>query len=108
MAPIQSALDLQLATTYHASDFVRSKSNDEAYQWINQWPQWPIHCLLLYGARGCGKTHLAHIWAQKTGAQLLTTKQLATLDLGAWSDNPQPLVLENINKDIDQEQLLHL
>lgn len=108
MALVQSSLNLQVAPTYHESDFVLSKSNDEAYHWIHQWPQWPAHCLIIYGTKGCGKTHLAHIWTQKTSAKLLDKKQWQNFNLEDWNNNPCPLVLENIDENIDQEHLLHL
>ena len=31
---------------------------------------WPNHRLALWGEAGCGKTHLLHIWAARTGAAL--------------------------------------
>lgn len=105
---MQSALNLQLAPTYHVNDFVPSKSNEEAYQWVNQWPQWPTHALILHGPKGCGKTHLAHIWSEKAGAQLLSSRQWSDFDLGQWSEKPCSLILDQIELPVNQEALLHL
>ncbi|MEN8235975.1 MAG: DnaA/Hda family protein [Pseudomonadota bacterium] len=105
---VQSALNLHLAPTYHAGDFVASSSNEAAWQWINQWPQWPAHALTLYGPLGCGKTHLAHIWAEKSGAQLLSGQQWDDFDLGRWHEKPCSIALDQINQPVNQKALLHL
>ena len=50
---------------------------------IEDWPRWPNGRMLLVGPEGTGKTHLAHIWADQTGADLVAAADLAGLDLPA-------------------------
>jgi chromosomal replication initiation ATPase DnaA len=81
---------------FSADDFVVADANREAFSWITEWPKWPGNALLLHGPKSSGKTHLAHIWAKKSGAEFS-------------NDAAKPaLVLENIESFVDQEKLFHL
>ncbi len=65
----QSVLRFDFSPSYREEDFLISPANEEALRWIKGWPDaWPSQALNLYGAKGCGKTHLAHIWGEATGA----------------------------------------
>lgn len=80
----QLLLDLTLKPNYSPADFVESSCNWEAIQWIRRWPDWPMKMIAVYGEPGCGKTHLAHIWQERTGARFLTPGdifRLAPLDV---------------------------
>lgn len=93
----QYALSLSLPPVFSADNFLVSGCNQEAWQWIERWPDWPAP-LLLHGPAGSGKSHLGHIWAAKASARLadLTTSPEA----GNW-------LLEDIERATDQRQLLH-
>ena len=56
---------------YASADFLRAASNDAAMAWLDRTAEWPDHRLALWGEAGCGKTHLLHIWARRSGAALL-------------------------------------
>jgi chromosomal replication initiation ATPase DnaA len=64
----QLPLDLPRRTTLGRSDFLVSDSNAIAVGWIDRWPVWPSQALVVYGAAGCGKTHLAHLWRERASA----------------------------------------
>lgn len=75
----QSTLDFAFSPSYLREDFIVSAANEQAYLWITGWPAaWPHHALLLYGATGAGKTHLAHIWQELSGAAWLDAAQIGT------------------------------
>ncbi len=46
-------------------DFMVADCNAEAVGIIDNWPRWPYFATCLVGDAGCGKTHLANVWAQK-------------------------------------------
>lgn len=64
----QLALDLPRRTALGRSDFLVSESNAMAVGWIDRWPVWPSQVLVVHGAQGCGKTHLAHLWCERASA----------------------------------------
>src|SRR5207244_4295451 len=74
---IQLSLDLPYRTALGRSDFLVSDSNATAVGWIDRWPDWPSGVLMLHGPPGCGKTHLVHLWRDRTPAVILPGEALA-------------------------------
>ncbi len=54
-----------------AIDFIEAPSNAAALGWLARTQSWPDGRLALWGAAGCGKTHLLHLWAAASGAQVV-------------------------------------
>jgi chromosomal replication initiation ATPase DnaA len=77
----QLAFDLPASEALTRSDFFVSPSNSLALQAVEAWPDWPGRKLVLVGPEGSGKTHLAHIWSQASGAVLLNARDLGGIDL---------------------------
>jgi chromosomal replication initiation ATPase DnaA len=69
---LQMPLGFAAPAAMGEADFVTTEGNREALAWLQRWPDWPSHGLVLYGPKGSGKTHLAHIWAQLADAEFLT------------------------------------
>jgi len=53
------------------ADFLISASNIEAVGLLSGWRDWPRRHMALTGPARAGKTHLAHVWMQESGAELL-------------------------------------
>lgn len=81
MTARQLAFDLPARAAYRRADFFTSPANAEALAAMDGWQDWPGGKLLLIGPRGAGKTHLAHLWAEATGARMLAGNHLAGADL---------------------------
>ncbi len=107
-SPRQLVLALDHATSFAREDFLAGPSNAAALALIERWPDWPNHIVALVGPEGSGKSHLAAIWAETTGARVLAAKLLAHGDLpGALATGA--LVLEDLTfAGLDERALFHL
>ncbi len=72
----QLGLDLPHRPALGRADFLVSDCNAAALGWIERWPDWPAHALVLYGPEGCGKSHLAHLWCERAGVRLISGREL--------------------------------
>jgi chromosomal replication initiation ATPase DnaA len=91
--------------TYAAADFLAAPSNEAALAWLDRTADWPDHRLALWGAQGCGKTHLLRLWAGRQGALLLTGPDLVGLQ-----DLPpaRGVAIDDADAFVDAAALLHL
>ena len=69
--PRQLTFDLSARPARGRGDFFVSSANAAAVALIDSSEEWPGRRLLLVGPEGAGKTHLAHVWADTTGAVFL-------------------------------------
>src|SRR6266849_3814068 len=72
----QLAIDLPHRPALGRADFLVSDCNAAALGWIERWPQWPARALVLHGPEGCGKSHLAQLWRERSGAALVAGEAL--------------------------------
>lgn len=58
--------------SYALSDFIVSEANSSAYNIITgSFEDLPANIMCISGVKGSGKTHLAHIWNEITGAKFI-------------------------------------
>jgi DnaA regulatory inactivator Hda len=76
---VQPPLPFPSPPQFAAADFREAASNTAALAWLTRTADWPNNRLLLWGEAGCGKTHLLHIWAARTGATLSSAPSLRGL-----------------------------
>ncbi len=106
--PRQLALALDHAERLTREDFLPGTSNDNALAMIERWPDWPARTLALVGPEGSGKSHLASIWSEQSGARFLSARALRLAELPAQLATGA-LVLEDCAADgLDQRALFHL
>ena len=89
-------------------DFLATAHSAEAVAWVDRWPEWPTHVVVLYGPPGCGKTHLAHVFAEKSGAPILSGKAGLILDPPALLAEARALVIDNADAGLDMVSFFHL
>lgn len=108
LAPRQLALALDHPISFAREDFLEGPSNAKALALIERWPDWPDRLAILVGPEGSGKSHLAAIWAQITGARILAAKLLGETDLPhAFATGA--LVVEDLEADgLHERALFHL
>ena len=80
MIPRQLAFDLGATENFSRAGFFPSPANATAVAVLADGSLWPQHRLLLIGPAGAGKTHLAHIWADESGAEILAASALPDLE----------------------------
>lgn len=79
-APHQIPLRLPHPVGYGRDDYVVGTGNRDAFALIERWPDWPSPLLVLSGPVGAGKSHLLHLWAERSGGRILTAAEAAGLD----------------------------
>lgn len=93
-------------------DFLVSPASEEAVAWIDKWPDWPAPALVVHGAEACGKTHLLHVWAAKTGGTVMTCRDLKLKTPENLSPDIVAVAIDDLQDaqgDAEREEaLLHL
>ncbi len=106
--PRQLALTLPHAESFARDDFLVGPGNAAALALIEGWPEWPNSTVMLVGDAGSGKSHLASIWAERSGARAIAARNLA-IDVVPDALSTGALVVEDIDPLIvDQPALFHL
>ena len=72
----QFILNLKHRPAFGRDDFFVAECNQEALSFIDLWPNWPGPLVWLYGPPGCGKSHLAAVWQEQSGANQLDQAQI--------------------------------
>ena len=99
--PRQLVLDLGHRPALGREDFLVGPANAEAVGWIDRYPEWPSYGLAIVGPAGCGKSHLAQVFASRAGAISLASTAFA-------ADSVSPgaaYVIEDAGTD--ERRLLH-
>jgi chromosomal replication initiation ATPase DnaA len=87
----QLVLPLGTIPALGREDFIVGEGNRAAVAFIDAWPTWPVPVAALHGPAGSGKSHLAAIWAARSGAKIVEALKLDD------ADTP-PLVVENVDE----------
>ena len=85
-----------------------SQSNLAAVVRIDRWPDWPSAGLVVHGPRGCGKTHLAHLWQDRASALFVAGEALTEAMLPRLLDEvSQRIAIDDADR-ASEPALLHL
>lgn len=103
----QLSFDLGQRAALCREDFFVAPCNTEAVDWVDLWPDWPGPALVLCGPAGSGKTHLAAVWCERSGALPVTAETAAGAAAEVSPDAPNRLV-DPFGAIGDEEALLHL
>ena len=111
----QLPLDFYYRPYMGRDDFMPSSCNFAAFRLIDSWPMWTYFAACIYGPEGCGKTHLATIfahtvstlthWPYKIPCIKAKDINFETLE---YFNLCQCLIVEDLNENIDNEALFHL
>jgi chromosomal replication initiation ATPase DnaA len=106
-SPIQFVLDFGHQPGFSAADFLTADNNADAHGWIARWPSWPSFALGLFGPAGCGKSHLAHIFAERSGGAVVPAAALSVEAVPAIAAHPA-VAVEDADRGVDATALFHL
>jgi chromosomal replication initiation ATPase DnaA len=98
----QLVLPLETRSATGRADFIVAPGNASAVAFIDSFPNWSAPAAVLYGPPASGKSHLAAVWAQKSGAAVIEASALeANIPDGA-------LVVENVAPGVAEAPLFAL
>lgn len=102
----QLVLDLGHTPSHAEADFVVGEGNELACAHVLAYPDWAAPLALITGPAKAGKSHLARIWAARSGAAVAEPGEVEELSrLG----DAAPLVLEDVDRlGYDETALFHL
>ncbi len=106
----QLSLDLPVRAALGRDDYFVTSANAMALGMVESWPNWAGNKLAIAGPAGSGKTHLTHVWAAISNAQIVSAKNLTRTDIPALATGP--VAVENVPVIADdpdaQAALFHL
>jgi chromosomal replication initiation ATPase DnaA len=88
----QLVLPLQLRPALSRDDFIVVPANEAAVAFVDAWPNWPMPAAALVGPSGSGKSHLAAVWREKSGAARIAA------DAKDYPVGQGPLLIEDIDR----------
>lgn len=104
--PRQLPLDLGHQPSHAEDDFLVGDGNGLAYARVLAWPHWPDGVTLLVGPMASGKSHLGRIFAERSGAVVVTPQSIGAVASG---HGREPLLVEDADRlDYDEHHLFHL
>ena len=103
----QLILKFPTNNVYLKEDFYVSSSNQEAYEFINNWPKWIKRIVNIFGPSGSGKTHLASILKNKTSTLKIVSNELNDKIFFEFKIN-EALIIENLNEKVSEDLLFSL
>ena len=106
--PRQLAFALPHAESLTRDNFLEGPANEAGLALIESWPDWPNRAMLLAGEEGSGKSHLAAIWAEQSGARSTSAHTLTPANVPAALATGA-LVVEDLKPSgFDERALFHL
>ena len=103
----QLILKFPTQQAYKKEDFYVSPSNQEAYDFINNWPKWIKRIINIFGPVGSGKTHLASILKNKTTFLQVDSSKLNQKTFLKFKTK-EALIIENLDEKISEKLLFSL
>ena len=92
---------------YLKEDYYVSPSNNEAYDFINSWPQWIKRIANIFGPPGSGKTHLSSILKNKTSTYEIESSDLDDKIFFEFKTK-EVLIIENLDEQVPENLLFSI
>ena len=116
MSTTQLPLEFYHRPYMSKDDFMPAACNFEAYRLIDSWPVWTYFAACIYGPEGCGKTHLANVFATNVArltehpykVPSIRAEQISLPLIRKNFEEHKCLIIENLENLSDQESLFHI
>ncbi len=93
----QIPLDLAGLSALGREDYLIGSSNHDAVSWIDRWPGWPAPALVINGPAASGKTHLAAVWRERTGAEIIRPEMLISRSAEQIAQAGQHIIFDGLD-----------
>jgi len=112
----QLTLNLGRRFTLTREEYYVSKANSMAIRALDDWTLCLQPGLIIVGPKSSGKTHLASVWMNETGADSFQVSELASLDV-QFISKEKFIVIENLDsiselsikeRNMAEEKILHM
>jgi chromosomal replication initiation ATPase DnaA len=107
----QLTFNLEHRPSLSGDDFLVAPANEAAVKWVDQWPDWPAQAVAISGPSASGKTHLAHVFQAKSGAEYITGSAITQSNARTLVlDNPALVIddADQIATPVQEESLFHI
>jgi chromosomal replication initiation ATPase DnaA len=104
----QLAFDLPHRVATGRDDFLVTASNAKAVALIDLWPDWPSNALILLGPSGSGKSHLAAVWHEMTGALLARPSDIRNDAVPRLLEKDALVIEDAPGEALDESAFFHL
>ncbi|MBW3098745.1 DnaA regulatory inactivator HdaA [Pseudohoeflea coraliihabitans] len=105
--PGQLPLDFGHRPAASRDDLIESDGLAGALGLIDSWPHWPSPVVILAGPTGSGKSHLASIWVDKSGAVPVDLNADAAAAMAVAARGP--VLIEDVDRGaLNEADLFHL
>ena len=103
----QQIIKFDYEKNFKYEDFFVTKTNEDIFNLLNNWPNWEKNFLNISGEKYSGKTHLINIFLKqfngiKIEANLFNNDYLKEIKIH------QNIILENLNEDVDEKLIYSL
>lgn len=107
----QLPLPLEHRPSLSGEDFLVAASNQAAVEWLERWPHWPTRALVLHGPPGCGKTHLAHAFGERSRGTVVDHRALSIGQAIEFAEHSSVCIIDDADQAVAagiEAPLLHL
>ena len=94
----QLVLPFGVQAAFKRETFITAPCNQAALAFVERWPDWPQKAAALHGPSGSGKSHLAAIWAEASGARSIAANEL-TPEAVEFPNDGAAFVIEDMDHE---------
>jgi chromosomal replication initiation ATPase DnaA len=106
--PTQLVMPFAPTVSYQPEDFIHGPANEAAFDLIARWPDWPYSLVVLHGPKGCGKTHLCHVFAAQAQAMFLDPARIGTAPADQLLAGHHCWIIDGLERVADSAALAQL